>query len=97
MGDSAGMTQHIKSVVIAALDRAIGVMNTPATARALMRGQDLTFDTVEIDSLSVMEMVMQIEDVLGVELDADEVVAQQSVDGLVAFLEKRIEGRQVAG
>lgn len=91
------MTQHIRAVVIAALDKAIGVLNTPATARALMGGQDLAFDAVEIDSLSLMEMVMQIEDVLGVELDADEVVAQQSVDGLVAYLKKRIDGRQVAG
>jgi Phosphopantetheine attachment site len=88
------MTQQIRTVVIAALDRVAGVMNIPATARALMAGQDMAFCDVEIDSLSYLEIVMQIEDALGVELDADEVAAQGSVDGLVRFLQHRIAARQ---
>jgi acyl carrier protein len=84
------MTQDIRKVVITALDVVSGVMDRPDTARPLMAGQDLAFDLVEIDSLSVLEMVMQIEDALGVELDADEVAAQGSVDGLVRFLERQM-------
>jgi acyl carrier protein len=84
------MTQDIRTVVIAALDVVAGVMNRPDMARPLMAGQDVAFDAVDIDSLSLLEMVMQIEDALGVELDADEVAAQGSVDGLVRFLARRV-------
>ena len=83
------MTGTLRDVVIKAVDRATGVMNVPATARLLMAGQDLAFDTLDIDSLSLLEIVMQLEDALGVELDADEVAAQGSVDGLVTFLAQR--------
>jgi acyl carrier protein len=83
------MTVHLRDVVIGALDAVTGVMNVPATARGLMAGQDLAFDVLDIDSLSLLEIVMQLEDALGVELDADEVAAQGSVDGLVRFLHQR--------
>jgi acyl carrier protein len=84
------MTVSLRDVVIGALDRVTGVMNVPATARGLMAGQDLAFDTLDIDSLSLLEIVMQLEDALGVELDADEVAAQRSVDGVVRFLAQRM-------
>ena len=80
------MTVPLRATVIAALDRVTGVMNQPDTARALMAGDDLLFDTLDIDSLSLMEMVMALEDALGIELDGDEVAATRSVDGLVTFL-----------
>jgi acyl carrier protein len=98
MGNNSGMTQDLRRLVIAALDKATGIMNMPARARVLMAGQDMAFDTMEIDSLSFLEIVMQIEDALGVELDADEVAAQGSVDGLVHYLAQRESiGRQAAG
>jgi acyl carrier protein len=80
------MTLPLRATVIAALDSVTGVMNQPDTARALMAGGDLLFDTLDIDSLSLMEMVMALEDALGIELDGDEVAATRSVDGLVKFL-----------
>jgi acyl carrier protein len=84
------MTQDIRAVVVSALDAVAGVLNRPDMARTLMAGQDLAFDVVEIDSLSLLELVMQIEDALGVELDADEVAAQGSINGLVRFLQPRV-------
>ena len=89
MGDGSGMTLQLRDVVIAALDSVTGVMNIPETARGLMAGQNLAFDTLDIDSLALLEIVMELEDALGVELDADEVAAQGSVDGLAQYLAKR--------
>lgn len=81
------MTVQLRATVIAALDRVTGVMNQPALARTLMAGDDLFFDTLDIDSLSLM--VMALEDALGIELDGDEVAATRSINGLVHDLARR--------
>lgn len=49
---------------------------------------DTTFETLGIDSLDTVEMVMQLEEDLNVELELDEKVA--TVGELVAFIEKKL-------
>lgn len=83
------MADEMRDLVIAALNKATGVLNTPEFARAVLAGQDLEFDSFDMDSLTLFEVVMSLEDRLGIELDADEVLATSSVDGLVAFLQTR--------
>ena len=48
---------------------------------------DSTFDSLGIDSLDTVEMVMELEDRLGFELDLDRKVA--TVGELVAFAEEK--------
>ncbi|MCL2842537.1 MAG: phosphopantetheine-binding protein [Oscillospiraceae bacterium] len=49
---------------------------------------DTTFETLGIDSLDTVEMVMQLEEELNVELELDEKVA--TVGELAAFIEKKL-------
>jgi acyl carrier protein len=84
------LKDDVRDAVIAALDRATGVLNRPEHARALMAGGDLRFDAIGIDSLSLFEMIMEVEERLGLELDADLVAGQESVAGLVAYLKAQV-------
>ena len=49
---------------------------------------ETTFESLGIDSLDTVEMVMELEEVLGVELDLDEKVT--TVGELAAFVEKKM-------
>jgi len=49
---------------------------------------DTTFESLGIDSLDTVEMVMELEEQLGVELELDEKVA--TVGELAAFIEKKM-------
>lgn len=83
----------VKRVVLDALAGAMGGKNSPGVRAGLETGTDVAFDTLDLDSLSRFELMMQIEDALDVELDDDEVQEQGTVLGLVAFLEaKRADG-----
>ena len=49
---------------------------------------DTTFESLGIDSLDTVEMIMDLEDELGIELELDEKVA--TVGELAAFIEKKM-------
>jgi len=49
---------------------------------------ETTFDSLGIDSLDTVEMVMELEEQLGIELELDERVA--TVGELAAFIEKKL-------
>jgi acyl carrier protein len=49
---------------------------------------DTTFETLGIDSLDMVEMLMELEEDLGVELELDEKV--ETVGQMVRFVEKKI-------
>jgi len=49
---------------------------------------DTTFESLGIDSLDTVEMVMELEEELGVQLDLDEKVT--TVGELAAFVEKKL-------
>jgi acyl carrier protein len=51
---------------------------------------DTTFESLGIDSLDTVEMVMELGDDLGVELELDEKIA--TVGELVTVLEKQVNG-----
>ena len=49
---------------------------------------DTTFESLGVDSLDTVEMVMDLEDELGVELELEEKIA--TVGELVAFIERKL-------
>lgn len=89
------MSDPIRDVVIRALDKATGVMNRPDMARGLMNGGDLHFEELELDSLTNLEMIMEIEDSLGLELNADEVTQHQSLNALVGWLGGKVAANAI--
>jgi len=82
----------VKQVVLGALGNVAGDKITPEQMAGLEKEVDLDFETLDLDSLSRFEVMMQIEEALDLELDDDDVLSQGSVLGLVAFLDRRGAG-----
>ena len=51
--------------------------------------EDTTFESLGIDSLDMVEMLMELEEELGVELEMEEKVS--TIGELVEFIEKKID------
>lgn len=83
----------VRRAVVAALDEIAGLLSNPAIGPALARGEDVPFDRIEMDSLTRFEVIMRLEEEFGIELDDDEVLAQESVAGLIGFIERGLAGR----
>jgi acyl carrier protein len=82
----------ILKLVSTALIEASGAKTEDHIIQKLKNGEDANFEDLDMDSLSQFEVIMQIEDALNIELDADEVLAQGTVKTLVDFVEKRSQG-----
>jgi acyl carrier protein len=82
------MRTSTREIVIAALHRSIGLLNDPVLAPRVLAGDDLPFSALEMDSLDLFEVIMEIEDRMGLELDADDVAAQPGLVALVEFLDQ---------
>jgi acyl carrier protein len=80
----------VRTVVLNALDKIIGVKTNPIYAKNLVAGNDTLLSDLNMDSLSRMESIMVIEEALGVEIDDDEVMEQHTLDGLISYLEGRV-------
>lgn len=77
----------VRALVIDALDQAAGVRTNAVFARAIAAGEDVPLSSIDVDSLSRFEAIMQIEDELGIEIDDDEMMEQGTLNGLVAYLQ----------
>ena len=62
----------VREMVVDALHRSIQILDHPIHGKAVLKGQDLNFADIEIDSLSRFEFIMHIEEALEIELDDDE-------------------------
>ena len=80
----------IRALVVKALDDTADILSNARFAQALAAGQDIDLEDIGVDSLSRFEAIMQIEEALGIELDDDELAEQQTLNGLVTFLEQRV-------
>ena len=52
--------------------------------------RESTFESLGIDSLDAVELVMELEDKLGIQLDLDRDL--ENIDELVKFVEEKMEG-----
>ena len=80
----------VRTVVVDALDATVGLRGNPVFAAALVEGRDIRLSELEIDSLTRFEAMMLIEEALGIEIDDDEVLEQETLNGLVAYIEQRV-------
>lgn len=82
----------VLNLVRAALIDASSAKTEDDVLQRLENGEDVKFEDLEMDSLDLFEVIMQIEDALKIELDVDEVLAQETVKGLTVFVEQRSQG-----
>ena len=77
----------IRLLAIEALHRSIGLLNEPAYARLRQEPErDLAFADLELDSLSTLEMLMEIEEAVGIELDPELLPELGTLDALVEHI-----------
>ena len=70
------------------LEKLIKLMAEHLEVDAALIQAETTFESLGIDSLDTVELVMELEEHLGVELELDEKVT--TVGELVAFIEKKM-------
>ena len=77
----------IRLLAIEALHRSIGLLNEPVYARLRQEPErDLVFADLELDSLSTLEMLMEIEEAVGIELDPELLPELVTLDALVEHI-----------
>ncbi len=77
----------IRLLAIEALHRSIGLLNDPAHARLREEtGRDIAFADLELDSLSTLEVLMEIEEAVGIELDPELLPELETLNGLVGYI-----------
>ncbi len=81
------MSEQVRQVVVAALDKAAGAAGPARLCRDVLAGRNVELAGLDLDSLTIFEIVMELEDNLGLELDAEHVANQPTLSDLVAFLE----------
>ncbi|MCX7289381.1 MAG: phosphopantetheine-binding protein [Rhodobacterales bacterium] len=84
---------NIRRVVIAALDKSVGLLDRPSLAPVALSGGDFALSELDIDSLSTYEIIMQLEDELGIDLPPAAVASTTTLDDLVDVVTRAVEAR----
>lgn len=79
----------VRGVVIGTLNEMAGLSDHPMAPAGLEKGKDFDLSLLEMDSLTLTEVAMALEDAFDLELDLDELTEQQTLNGLVAFIAAR--------
>lgn len=93
MTDKAPTLQEVSTLVVEAIEAATGFLNDRKTYQALSAGQDLSLSALELDSLATFEIIMFLEERLGLELDADAFGPDVTIHGLAKLLTSRLADR----
>ena len=73
----------IRNAVIAALDQTTGLMDRPSLASVVLSGGDFALAELDIDSLSTYEIIMQLEDALGIDISPAAIASTTTLADLV--------------
>ena len=74
----------VRALALEALHKATGLLDDPAHARLRQDGdRDVAFAELELDSLSTLEILMELEDATGLELDPELLPELATLNGLV--------------
>lgn len=93
MTDKAPTLQVVSTLVVEAIEAATGFLNDRKTYQTLSAGQDLALSALELDSLATFEIIMSLEERLGLELDADAFGPDATIHGLAKLLTSRLADR----
>lgn len=83
------MTQNPKEFLYEILGRTLEYSAGPDVLEALRKREDLNFESLELTSLHTVEVLMELEDELGVELDEGEFNDISKISDLVKLIETR--------
>jgi acyl carrier protein len=76
-----------RMAVLDALNSSCGLMERPEFASVIHSGGDIPLSELDLDSLSTYEVIMAIEEALGIDIKPDVVFSATTVSDLVARIE----------
>lgn len=74
---------NARSIVIAALDKTTGLMNSPTLAPIILSGGDFDLSELGVDSLTTYEIIMLLEDEIGVEIAPATLISAKTLSELI--------------
>lgn len=92
------MTDHkpsfddVLEILVEAVEASTGFLNDRAIFQALAASEDVALARIELDSLSTFEIIMALEERLGLELDADQFSPDETLHGLARMLTSSLSG-----
>lgn len=85
---SKGHLSDTRTAVLDALNTTCGLMERPEFASAIHTGGDIALADLDLDSLSTYELIMSVEEALGIDIKPDVVFGAVTLSGLVARIER---------
>lgn len=86
--------EEARSEIVAALHAANGYLNDRRFAGRLeSKEADVPFEEFDLDSLSTMEVCMEVEEKVGIEIDLGDLVRFPSVNALAQFIAEQSADR----
>lgn len=77
---------ELRNLTLDAFRLYAGLSDNASVASAILRQENFALKSLDLDSLSLMEVAMHLEDGLGIELDMDDLQECHTLDDLVAHL-----------
>ena len=83
------MSEDLRATVCEILLKGVEGLDRPAAAQALRRREDVTLAELELTSLKTVEVLMEVHDHLGVDLDMEEFDRIETVSDLLTVIGER--------
>lgn len=84
---------NVRNIVIAALEKTTGLMNSPTLAPIILSGGDFDLSELGVDSLTTYEIIMLLEDEVGVEIAPSTLMSAKTLSELVSLIELTIHAK----
>lgn len=84
------MSKDLEKTVYEILEKILEYHATPPQLEAVRNREDLEFEYLSLTSLHTAEVFMELEDVLGIELDTDEFDDIKKISDLVTLVKSRV-------
>lgn len=82
---------EVRAIIVEALRGAIPASNRSVLAARLADpAADVSFDELGVDSLGTIEVSLRVEDDTGYPVDPGDLVVNQTINGLAAFISERL-------
>jgi acyl carrier protein len=78
---------NVRNIVISALDKTTGLLNSPALAQIIHSGGDFELSELGVDSLTNYEIIMLLEDEIGVEIPPAILMSAKTLSELINSIE----------
>jgi acyl carrier protein len=84
---------NIRNIIITALDKTTGVLNNSTIAPIILAGGDIDLLELGIDSLTTYEIIMILEDEIGIEISPSTLMSAKSIAELTRSIDRIVQAK----